>query len=248
MPPHLVSIIESYIEESLEEIKAKGPDHQGDGVLEKLLKIDKRIAVIMTLDMLMAGVDTTSNATLHLLYHLAKNPEKQAILRAEVMQKLPEKTSQLTPELMANMPYLRACFKEAFRLTPVLIGTMRRVADNITLNGFRIPKGTDVAFGQMTMYQEESLFKQPTEFIPERFLKNSPVPELKVQHPFAFLPFGFGPRMCIGKRFAELEIETLVAKLIRNYHIEYHYPKPNLKVTILNVPTGPLKFRFVEVE
>jgi cytochrome P450 len=61
----------------------------------------------------------------------------------------------------------------------------------------------------------EKYFAQPDKYIPERWLKDpeGATQETKMTHPFVFLPFGFGPRMCVGRRFAELELETFVAKV-----------------------------------
>lgn len=156
----------------------------------------------------------TSNTMLSLLYMLAKNPEKQKILRQEIREKLPEKDSKLTADTLKNFPYLRACIKESQRIEPIIPGTMRKVEANVVLGGFQVPKGTYVVMPQVVMSMQEKNFKRPTEFIPERFLKNCPCPDLKLQHPFAFLPLGFGSRMCIGKRIADLELEILTSKWV----------------------------------
>lgn len=157
----------------------------------------------------------TSNTMLSLLYLLAKHPDKQQILRQEIREKLPQKDSKLTAETMKSMPYLRACIKESQRIEPIIPGTMRKVEANIVLGGYQVPKGTYVVMPQVVMCMQEKNFKRPTEFIPERFLKNCPYPELKLQHPFAFVPLGFGSRMCIGKRIADLELEILTSKWVK---------------------------------
>lgn len=146
------------------------------------------------------------------MYALATNPDKQAILRREIMEILPEKDTPLTEQGMKNMPYLRACMKEAGRLRGTVLGTARRLPVNTVLGGYQIPKNTDVAMASIMTAVSEKYFKRPNEFIPERFLKVEPLPELKATHPFAFLPFGFGARMCIGRRLAELEMEILITK------------------------------------
>ena len=64
----------------------------------------------------------------------------------------------------------------------------------------------------ITLGNMEKYFPQPDKYIPERWLKDGPYSNKKT-HPFTTLPFGFGPRMCVGRRFADLEIETLVAKV-----------------------------------
>lgn len=76
----------------------------------------------MVFDALMAGVDTTSNSSISIMYSLAKNPDKQEKLRKEILKILPNKDSILTEENKKSMPYLRACIKEASRLNPVTIG------------------------------------------------------------------------------------------------------------------------------
>lgn len=134
----------------------------------------------------------------------------------EILEKLPNKDSQLTAQGMTNLPYLRACMKESNRLKPVAIGTARKTTQNLVICGYQLPKGIDVVMSQMLMSSDDTYFGRNTEFVPERFLKsNNKDPELKGENPFAFLPFGFGPRMCIGRRFAELELETLVAKFVK---------------------------------
>lgn len=110
------------------------------GVLEKLLKIDEDVALVMTLDSIVAGVDTTSSTTFGVLYSLALNQDKQEILRNELRVALPEKDTKLTPENMRNMPYLRACIKEALRMHPLAAGNFRATGRDITLQGYQIPQ------------------------------------------------------------------------------------------------------------
>lgn len=97
---------------------------------------------------------------------------------------------------------------------------------------------------------QEVHFERTAEFIPERWLKenNDPqCPHVMDSHPFAYLPFGFGPRICIGKRFAELEIEVLVARLMREFRVEWNHPDLKFKSTLVNIPDGPLKFKFIDL-
>lgn len=75
-----------------------------------------------------------------ILYYLAINPDKQNILREELLKILPEKDSPLTAENMKNMPYLRACIKEAQRMMPVLSGIIRAPTQDIVLSGYHVPK------------------------------------------------------------------------------------------------------------
>lgn len=112
-----------------------------EGVLEKLLKIDKSVALVMAVDMLGAGVDTTSAAVSFVLYQLAKNPEKQETLRKEVLEILPTKDSKLNSSSLDHIPYLRAVIKESLRLHPVTNGNLRSLNQDVVLQGYQIPKG-----------------------------------------------------------------------------------------------------------
>jgi cytochrome P450 family 12 len=116
------------------------PTEQEPGVLEKLIKIDKNIGTTMAEDMLAAGVDTTSSAVAGVMYCLAKNPEKQEILRKEIMSILPEKDSKLTATSFNSVPYLRAVIKESLRINPVVNGNIRAASKDLVLQGYRIPK------------------------------------------------------------------------------------------------------------
>lgn len=133
--------IRKYIAAAVERFE-KNPtsDENEAGVLEKLVKIDKNVGIAMAEDMLLAGVDTTSTAVTSVLYHLAKYPEKQQILREEVMKILPEKDSKLTASSFNSVPYLRAVIKEALRLKAVTNGNIRALDHDTVLQGYRVPK------------------------------------------------------------------------------------------------------------
>lgn len=248
----LTNIIMEYVEKAMNKIESQ-PTVEGreESILEKLSKINKKVAVVMCADAMLAGVDTTSSAAIGVLYCLAKNQDKQEKLRDELNALWPNKNEELTPEKMRNMPYLRAVVKEGMRLYPPAIGNLRRADENIVLSGYRVPKGTEVAMGQMLTYVDEKQFPQPTKFIPERWIKTNKDPECPhakdTAHPFAFLPFGFGARMCVGRRFAELEIEVLVTRIVQNYKIEWNHDDMKIKSVLVNVPEGDLKFKFTEI-
>lgn len=94
---------------------------------------------------------------------------------------------------------------------PVVIGNGRQTTQDSVIGGYHVPKGVQVIFQHYVISNQEQYFKGSTEFLPERWLKSDR--STSEHHPFASLPFGFGKRMCLGKRFAELEIQTLLAKV-----------------------------------
>lgn len=133
-------VVNGYVMEAVKRYETSGPSGDNEGVLEKLLKIDQNIAIVMVQDMLLGGIDTTTITLTVLLYSLAKNPAKQEILRQEILQLLPNKDSQLTSSSLNNVPYLRACMKEALRLYAPTSGNTRAVPCDLVLSGYQVPK------------------------------------------------------------------------------------------------------------
>ncbi|CAD6992842.1 unnamed protein product [Ceratitis capitata] len=252
----LTDICNKYINEALVRI-----EHDSEGnltseegkeksVLEKLVRVDKKFAVVMALDMMMAGIDTTSSTLAGLLLCIAKNPEKQQKLFEEIKRILPQKESQLTIENMQNLPYMRACIKEGIRYYPILPGTVRRLPTDVVLSGYRIPAGTDISISANVVMNDKRYVPQPDKYIPERWLRNdqsAQALEGHISNPFMYVPFGFGPRSCVGKRIVNLELEITLARLVRNFHIEFNYPTENaFAMKFMSVPQIPLRFKFTE--
>lgn len=242
-----------YVDEAIERLQSTNNErdpNQEQSVLEKLLKINRNTAVVMALDMLMAGVDTTSAATIICLNFLAKNPEKQEKLRREIFENLPKKDSPLDADVMKNMPYLRACMKESARIIPIVSGNLRETDRDLSIKGYNLPKGSTISLSHMVIQNDDHHFKRSTEFIPERWLKTDDNFELSYKdvNKFVYMPFGFGPRTCIGRRFAHLEMEVILMRILRNFRVEWHYPEMQYVGKMLNTPGGDLKFRFVDLD
>ncbi|XP_055679852.1 probable cytochrome P450 49a1 [Lutzomyia longipalpis] len=211
-----------------------------------------KIAAILAMDLFLVGVDTTSVAVTSTIYQLSQNPEKQEILLRELKGILPKKTSPVDIQTLEKMPYLRACIKETLRMYPVTIANGRSLQSDAIISGYHIPKGTHVIFSHLAASNSHEYFPEPQRFIPERWLKRG---EMDVSdcphagqsiHPFVSLPFGFGRRMCIGRRFAEAEMQILLSKLFRKYQVEYNYGKLTYKVMPTYYPENELKFKLTE--
>lgn len=103
------------------------------------------------------------------------------------------------------------------------------------------------------LQQDEAHFPHSNKFIPERWLKNDDseaetgCPSARTAHPFVFIPFGFGPRSCIGRRFAEMEVEIILARFVRQYHIEWNYPPIEYVNSIILSPVSELRFKLTEL-
>ncbi|XP_060659633.1 cytochrome P450 12b1, mitochondrial [Drosophila nasuta] len=251
---HITEITTNYIEAAMKRFKLE-KNEENKCVLEQLLTLNKQVAVVMAMDMLMAGIDTTSSAFVTILYHLSRNPAKQAKLQQELKDILTDPSEPLTAENTKNMPYLRACIKEGLRITSITPGNFRITPRDLVLSGYRVPRGTGVLMGVLELSNSDEYFPQSEQFMPERWLKqdatteNQACPEARSRNPFVYLPFGFGPRTCIGKRIAELEMETLLARLLRRYHVTWLGEKPlQYESTIILSPHGDIRFKFEPID
>ncbi|XP_043642708.1 probable cytochrome P450 12d1 proximal, mitochondrial [Drosophila teissieri] len=236
-------------QEELEKRRQAGEKINSNSMLERLMEIDPKVAVIMSVDILFAGVDATATLLSAVLLCLSKHPDKQAKLREELLRIMPTKDALLNEEIMKDMPYLRAVIKETLRYYPNGLGTMRTCQNDVTLSGYRVPKGTTVLLGSNVLMKDSRYYPRPDEFLPERWLRDPESGKKLQASPFTFLPFGFGPRMCIGKRVVDLEMETTVAKLIRNFHVEFHRDASRpFKTMFVMEPAIAFPFKFTDVE
>ncbi|KFM67014.1 putative cytochrome P450 49a1, partial [Stegodyphus mimosarum] len=234
-----------YINRAMEELKKKeGNEDKELTLLQALLAtkgLDVSGAMVTVADMLMAGIDTTSHSVGYLLYNLARFPDKQQILYEEISKLLPSKDLRITQDVFSELRYLKSCMKESQRMNPVVSGTVRQLENDVVLSGYKVPAGTLIAVILQEIYRDERYFKNPENFLPERWLEKE-----DKHHPYAFLPFGFGTRSCIVRGLAELETISLVTEIIRNFKLEYHHEEIDMLTRMINVPDKPLRVNFIE--
>ena len=142
-------------------------------VLERLLKRngrDSNVPIVMAVDSMVAGVDTTGNAASILLYDLASNPDKQEKLHQEIV-KVTGKTGQMTEASLTELRYLKACIAESLRLNPIVHITSRTSQEDMVLGGYKIPKGSFVVRNNAVTTRDTSYFDNPEKFLPERWIR-----------------------------------------------------------------------------
>ena len=192
---------------------------------------------LMTL--MFAGHDTSTSTLTFMLHELARHPEVTRRLHEEQDRVLGGGTPT-APQLEKEMPYLETVLDEVLRLYPPAWIGPRRVIREYEFGGYTVPRGAYVNYCSWASHRLPEVFPQPEAFIPERFAR-----ERKAALPRgAYVPFGGGSRICIGKRFGQTEVKLVATKLLQRLRVE---SLPGRTVTIRQMPTlspkGGLRMR-----
>lgn len=182
---------------------------------------------------ILAGSETTNVALAWTLYELAKNPHIQEKLRTEIQATFTRK-EELTWEKLEKMQYLGNVVKESLRLHAPADVTSRVATSDVEIGGYFVPAGTYVVLPIDSTQRSSHFWSNPLAFDPERFVKNDGQESV---HPFAYFPFGCGPRMCIGNKFAVMVMKVVLVTLVKNFSF---HEVPNCVVNEVNrVSTRP---------
>ena len=184
-----------------------------------------------------AGHETTAVALFWALYLVAATPEVEERIAAEAAPL--DLGPQGAAEALPNLVYTRAAVQEALRLYPPAFTLARQARRADTAGGIAIPARAVVLIAPWVLHRHRRLWDRPEKFDPARFLPGAPPPER-----CAYLPFGMGPRVCIGAQFALTEATLVLAAMIRAFHIERAYSEPVVPVAIVTTqPDHPPLFR-----
>ncbi|HXC57263.1 MAG TPA: cytochrome P450 [Rhizomicrobium sp.] len=163
----------------------------------------------------LAGHETTALALTYTWYLLSQHPEVEARLHDELKRVLGGRAP--THDDLANLPYTRMVLEESMRLYPPAPGLSNRaVLEEDEICGVRIPKGVQVTIAPWVIHRHRLLWERPETFDPERF---SPARSAGRSR-FAYLPFGGGPRVCIGMALAMTEGMLILATLAQRYRLK----------------------------
>ncbi|KAL4234721.1 hypothetical protein ACF0H5_006363 [Mactra antiquata] len=165
-------------------------------------------------ELLVSGVDTTSNTVAVIVYLLSRHPEALKKLQNEIDGL--DTSNGFTQEHLNKMPYTKAVVKESLRLFPTIPINARVLNEDTAVAGHIIPKNTIVMLNAYTMCRDPNEFQNPDDFIPERWLRN----EVREFSPFTSLPFGFGKRSCVGRRLAETMTYLCIANIAKRYDLK----------------------------
>jgi cytochrome P450 len=185
-----------------------------------------------------AGHETTANTLSWTLYLLSQSPEALTRLTAEIDEVVGE--GEVTATHLPRLVYARAVLEESMRLYPPAPFMSREPLAEDRIAGIRIPKGTLIAIPPWVLHRHRLLWKDPDLFDPERFMP----PQRDSIDRFAYLPFGAGPRVCIGQSFAMQEALIVLARIVQSVSfalVPGHVVKPLQRVTLR--PEGGLPMR-----
>jgi cytochrome P450 len=167
-----------------------------------------------SLVLFVAGHETASNILSWIFYLLQQNPI--AISKIQLEYQAICGDGKPTFDDLMRMEYLMRVIFEALRIYPPSWITDRIAKEDDEIEGFFIPKGARVIPFIYGLHHSEKLWNNPEVFDPERFTKA----QIKERHKFAHMPFGAGPRMCIGRNFALLEMQMVVLKMLERYNFD----------------------------
>lgn len=207
-------------------------DDEGDG--GRLTRKEVRDEL---LTMFLAGHETTSIALTWSFYLLGRTPEARGRLDRELdlFDQQP-----LTPADLERLPWTRQIIEEAMRLYPPAYMVARRAATDTTIGHWQVPAGSEVAVWIYMTHHDRRWYPNPSAFRPERF-----APESRALLPkMTYLPFGGGPRACIGAQFAMIEAQLLLAAIAARFHLEPVDRKPaGIRPRITLTPDRPIRMR-----
>ncbi|CAH1160273.1 unnamed protein product [Phaedon cochleariae] len=244
---YFIEICTKYIDEAMARLKTKEVKDEKDlSLVERILASEPnpKTATILALDLILVGIDTISMAVCSILYQIATRPDQQQKLYEELRRVMPDPREPLDSNKLEEMVFLKAFVKEVFRVYSTVIGNGRTLQEDMILLGYKVPKGVQVVFPTVVTGNMAEYVSEADQFYPERWMKGGD--ENFKLHPFASLPYGYGARMCLGRRFADLEIQVLLAKLIRTYKLEFNHKPLEYKVSFMYAPDGELRFKMTK--
>ncbi|XP_032823098.1 cytochrome P450 3A56-like [Petromyzon marinus] len=161
---------------------------------------------------LLAGYETTAVTLTYIAYNLAVHVDVQDKLLEEIDATLPPE-EEVTYEKVSQLPYLDMVVSESLRLYPPA-GRLERIAKmDVELGGIPVPKGTVIGIPVFVIHRNSEHWDDPTAFRPERFSKEA----REQRDQYCYLPFGAGPRNCIGMRFALINVKIAIVSLLRRF-------------------------------
>lgn len=166
--------------------------------------------------LLFAGHETTASALAWALYWIASLPD----VRTKLLAEIEDSDVEADPTAIARLPYLQAVCQETLRLYPIALSAFPRVVRQpMDIAGYRLEPGTFIMPSIYLAHHRESVYPEPKQFKPERFLERQ-------YSPYEYLPFGGGDRRCIGAAFALFEMKLVLFEILSRLEVTLAHSRP----------------------
>ena len=211
-----IQTVDNYLLQIIRQRRQNGG--RADDLLGRLVRqphLSDELIRDQLLTMLIAGHDTSTALLAWTLYLLGRHPDVMAQVRAEVDEVLGV-TPPASATHVARVSLLDQVIKETLRLYPPIHVGNRTAATDVHLQGYDVPAGTRVMLSIYLSHRHPAYWSEPSRFCPARF-DSEPAHK---QPPLTYVPFGGGPRYCIGAAFAQVEARTVLARLLQTFEFE----------------------------
>lgn len=234
-----LNFMKSYIEKKYEDYHKKlekNPNYQPQNFLETnfnlvdkkeenltLNEVSSNITILFT-----TGTDTTGHLLAHAIVYLSKHKHIYENLIKEIENIDPNIITANDYEKIKNLPYLNGVIKETLRLaTPGIDVFVRKAIKDHDLGDLKIKKGTSVLLGISANFCDPSIFKNPFDFVPERWIKNHDLYDnAEEKDVYAYIPFSAGARNCIGQHLANIEARIILVKFLKRFSFNLKMKEP----------------------
>ncbi|XP_044740005.1 probable cytochrome P450 313a4 [Chrysoperla carnea] len=167
--------------------------------------------------MIFAGYETTAISLSYVLLHLAVYKDIQTKLYNEILEVVGDiNVDSINVDDLPRLKYMDMVLKESMRIISTIPVISREASKDIKIGNYTIPKGTNILIPIFTIHRNPEYWENPLKFDPERFTAEN----IKNRHPYVYIPFGAGPRNCIGGRYAWIFMKTTLVALLSRY--EFH--------------------------
>jgi cytochrome P450 len=179
-----------------------------------------------------AGHETTASAMTWTLLLLSQHPDVMRGVMEEIDQRLGGRVPCM--EDLREMPRMERAIRESLRMFPPGIWMLRTAVEPFQLGPYRFPRGTQVVFSPGVTHRRPDLYAEPNRYIPDRW-------EIIERNTYEYLPFGGGPRRCLGATFAQMELQVALPVILQRFRLEIaDGTRVDRSGTILSFPRGQL--------
>jgi cytochrome P450 len=219
------------------ELRRRAPDGGHDLLSMLLSAVDQDSGARMSdqqlrdemMTLFLAGHETTANLLTWTWFLLAQHPDVEQALFDEIQRVLQGRAPTVAD--LPNLPYAEMVIRESLRLFPPAPGVAREPIEDVTIGEFPVPKGSLISIHTFTMQRDARFFPEPDRFDPARFSAGW---EQRIPR-YAYLPFGAGPRVCIGNSFAMMEARLILTTVAQRWRMRLEADQEIVPIQLVTI-------------